>query len=245
VIERKGATVGLLVTEGFRDILELQRQDRESIYELHYQKPVPLVPRDLAVDVRERVGATGEIVTPLDEDSTRRAVETLEERGVNAIAVCLLHAYKNPDHERRVREIVGEVAPGLHVSLSSEIVAEFREYERASTTVIDAFVKPVVDRYVEHLGREATSLEIDSLSIMQSNGGTLPASYARQIPVRTLFSGPAAGVTGAVTIANAAGLRNIIQWIWGAPAPMSASSPAGSQKSHPTPLSTDCRSKSR
>jgi N-methylhydantoinase A len=210
VIERKGARVGLLVTRGFRDILELQRQDRENIYELHYRKPAALVPRDLVYEIDERLDANGDIVTSLDEESTCQAISVLLERGVTAIAVCLLHAYRNPAHEQRIREIICEIAPDLHASLSSDVVAEFREYERASTTVIDAFVKPVIDRYVDHIETEIAGLGLSGLWMMQSNGGILPGSYARQIPVRTLYSGPAAGVTGATAIARAAGLENVI-----------------------------------
>jgi N-methylhydantoinase A len=210
IIERRGARVGLLVTAGFGDLLELQRQDRDSIYELHYRKPDPLVPRDLVREVPERLIASGEVLQPLDEAATREAARALLDVGVTSIAVCLLHAYKNPVHERRARDIVMEMAPEAHVSLSSDVIAEFREYERASTATIDAFVKPVVDRYLAHLEAEAGALGISGIWMMQSNGGILPSSYARDHPVHTLYSGPAAGVTGALTVARAAGIDDII-----------------------------------
>jgi N-methylhydantoinase A len=210
IIERRGARVGLLVTSGFGDLLELQRQDRDSIYELHYRKPEPLVPRELVREVPERLLASGDVLIPLDEETTGAAARELLDAGVTSIAVCLLHAYKNPMHERRVREIVDAIAPDAHVSLSSDVIAEFREYERASTTTIDAFVKPVVDRYLAHLEAEAGTLGISGIWMMQSNGGILPGSYAREHPVHTLYSGPAAGVTGALTVARAAGIDDII-----------------------------------
>jgi N-methylhydantoinase A len=210
VIERKGARVGLITTLGFRDILETQRQDRERIYDLHYRKAEPLVPRDIVVEVPERVGADAQVAIPLDESAARAAIEDLIARDVTAIAVCLIHAYQNPTHEQRIRALIAEIAPDLHVSLSSDVIAEFREYERTSTTVIDAFVKPVVDRYVEHLEAESSKIGLTGLWMMQSNGGILPGSFARSFPVRTLYSGPAAGVTGAIAVARGAGLSNII-----------------------------------
>jgi N-methylhydantoinase A len=210
VLERNGAQVGLLVTAGFRDLLELQRQDRETIYDIHYQKPQPLAQPDLVGEIVERVDAKGTIISDLDEASVRQAVSELIECGATSFAVCLLHSYRNPAHERRVAELIGELVPDFNVSLSSDVVAEFREYERASTTTIDAFVKPVVDRYLRRLEAEATERGISEVWMMQSNGGLLPAGYVRRHPARTLFSGPAAGVTGAVRLAQAAGLTDII-----------------------------------
>lgn len=210
VLERTGARVGLLVTAGFRDLLELQRQDRETIYDIHYQKPRPLVQADLTGEILERLDAQGEVVIELDEDAARSTIAELIKRGASSFAVCLLHSYRNPVHERRVAQLVGEVAPGFNVSLSSDVVAEFREYERASTTAIDAFVKPVVDRYLRRLEAEATERGVSDVWMMQSNGGLLPAGYVRRHPARTLFSGPAAGVTGAVRLAAAAGLPDLI-----------------------------------
>jgi N-methylhydantoinase A len=210
VIERKGARTGLLTTSGFADLLELQRQDRERIYELQYRKPQPLVPRGLVAEIDERVTATGDVLIPLDEGQVLDAIRSLIERDVVSIAICLLHSYAHPEHERRIGELIRARFRGAQVSLSSEVVAEFREYERASTTTIDAFVKPVIHAYLSRLGDAAAGRGVDSILVMQSNGGLLPASYIREHPARTLFSGPAAGVTGAIRLAQAAGIPDII-----------------------------------
>jgi N-methylhydantoinase A len=210
VIERNGPKLGFLATAGFRDILELQRQDRSAIYDLDYRKSRPLAGRDATVEVRERLAADGSVVEALDLEDARARVGELVQRGVGAIAICLLHSYRNPQHEQRLRKLMEELAPGPAVSISSDVAPEFREYERASTTTVDAFVKPTVDRYLGHLEREAASRGIGNLALMQSNGGLLPSPYARDHPVQLLFSGPAAGVTGALRIAEAAGMRDMI-----------------------------------
>ncbi|MEZ4524108.1 MAG: hydantoinase/oxoprolinase family protein [Thermomicrobiales bacterium] len=210
VLERKGVRTGFLTTSGFTDILELQRQDRERIYELQYRKPEPLVPGHLTRGVHERIAAGGEILTPLDTSQAIEAIESLVDEGVNAIAVCFLHSYAHPEHEQWIAEAIEERYPGIYLSLSSSVVAEFREYERASTTVIDAYVKPIVRAYLEDLETQAGARGISSVMMMQSNGGLLPARYVREQPGRTLFSGPAAGVTGAIQIASEAGIDDII-----------------------------------
>ncbi|MDR0359730.1 MAG: hydantoinase/oxoprolinase family protein [bacterium] len=210
VLERRGPRLGFVATAGFRDILELQRQDRDAIYDLHYEKPRPLAGRDCSVEVPERTGPRGEVVQALDLDSARSTVRDLIDRGVGAIAVCLLHSYVNPSHEHRLRELVAELCPGLPTSISSDVVTEFREYERASTTTIDAFVKPAIGHYLARVEHETASRGLESVSLMQSNGGLLPASYAREHPVQLLFSGPAAGVIGAGRIAGAGGVEDLI-----------------------------------
>jgi N-methylhydantoinase A len=210
VIERKGAQLGLLVTKGFRDILQLQRQDRETIYDIHYRKPEPLVSAAAVREMTERVDALGYNVVALDREDARTAIEELLEAGVTSFAVCLLHSYRSSEHEQQVRELIHGVAPESNVSLSSEVVAEFREYERATTTTIDAFVKPVVDRYLGRLEIESEERGISGVWMMQSNGGLLPAAYVRRHPARTLFSGPAAGVAGATRLAGGVGLQDII-----------------------------------
>ncbi len=136
IIEGKGARTGFITTEGFRDMLEIARQIRPSLYDLQFEKPKPLVPRYLCFGVTERLDARGNVITALDEESVREAARGLKKEGVQAIAVCLLHSYANPDHERRVGEILAEEIPGADVSLSAELVPEFREYFRASTTVV-------------------------------------------------------------------------------------------------------------
>ncbi|MEV1174971.1 hydantoinase/oxoprolinase family protein [Nonomuraea sp. NPDC049784] len=210
VLERKGPRLGLIVTQGFRDVLELQRHDRDVMYDLHYRKPRPLVRRELVREVPERLDVTGKPLVALDEPAVREAVAELAGLGVTSIAVCFLHSYRNPAHEQRVREIAGELAPALDVSLSSEVVAEFREYERASSTTVDAFVKPTVDGYLSRLERSLADRGMGELSMMQSNGGVVPAAYVRQRPIHVLLSGPAAGVAGAVAVAAAAGLADIV-----------------------------------
>ena len=210
VLERNGARTGLLTTRGFADILDLQRQDRERIYELQYRKPEPLVPRAQVAEIDERITATGEILRPIDPDQALAAIGRLVDRDVESIALCFLHSYAHPDHEIWVAEQLAERYPELYVSRSSAVVAEFREYERASTTVIDAFVKPVVQAYLEDLEDQAGRRGVTRVMMMQSNGGLLPARYVRELPGRTLYSGPAAGVTGAVRIAQDAGIDDII-----------------------------------
>ncbi|MBB2743856.1 UNVERIFIED_ORG: N-methylhydantoinase A [Microbispora rosea subsp. rosea] len=210
VLERKGPKLGLIVTQGFRDVLELQRHDRDVMYDLHYRKPRPLVRRELVREVPERLDANGKPLVALDEQVVREAVSELAGLGVTSIAVCFLHSYRNPAHEQRVRELAAEVAPALDVSLSSEVVAEFREYERASSTTIDAFVKPTVDSYLSRLERSLAERGMGAVSMMQSNGGVVPAAYVRRRPIHVLLSGPAAGVAGAVAVAAAAGIDDIV-----------------------------------
>ena len=210
VLERKGARTGLLTTSGFADMLDLQRQDRERIYELQYRKPEPLVPRELIQEVDERISAGGNVLQQIAPEQALSAINDLIERGVESIAICFLHSYAHPDHEIWIAEQIAERFPNVYVSRSSAVVAEFREYERASTTVIDAFVKPVVQAYLEDLERQAAKRDVSSVMMMQSNGGLLPAHYVRELPGRTLFSGPAAGVTGAIRVAEDAGIDDII-----------------------------------
>ncbi|HEX3240831.1 MAG TPA: hydantoinase/oxoprolinase family protein [Solirubrobacterales bacterium] len=208
MIERKAPPIGLVVTKGFADIPVLQRQDREAIYDLDYRKPEPLVEQGNVREVVERVRVDGSVIVELDEASVRAAVEEFVDAGIESVAVCLLHSYRNPAHEQRIAEIFTEIAPQIAVSLSFEVSPEFREYERATTTTVDAYVKPVVGGYLDRIEqvRDAAA----DFWVMQSNGGILPAPYARQRPVVMLFSGPAAGVAGATGIARAAGVDNVI-----------------------------------
>ncbi|WP_166462895.1 hydantoinase/oxoprolinase family protein [Amycolatopsis acidicola] len=210
LIERKGARVGLIVTRGFRDVLELQRQDRTSMYDLSYRKPEPLVPRARVAEVSERLDHSGAVLEPLDEDSVRRALSTLVESGVDAVAVSLLHSYAAPVHERRVAEIAAAEFPDLVVSLSSDCAREFREYERTTTTTIDAFLRPRISRYLSDLEGSARELGVSELHVMQSNGGMVPARAAGSAPLSMLRSGPAAGVAGAIAVAENAGIGGIV-----------------------------------
>jgi len=212
VLTRRGARTAFITTKGFRDILELQRHDRwGNIYDVFYRKPQPLVPRDLAFEVTERLDADGAVVTALDKASVRAALDAALAADVESVAVSLLHAWKNPDHERRLAEIAAAHAPNLPVTLSSDVLPEFREYERSSTVVMSAYVRPVMERYLGGLLRSLEERGFPgSLSVMQSSGGVLPAEAAGRQAIRTLLSGPAAGVIGAATIARRAGLDDVI-----------------------------------
>lgn len=212
ILERSGAQVAFITTMGFRDILFLQRHNRDRVFDLAYQKPRPLVCHDDCFEVRERILADGTVAIPLDEEVVAgELASTLGQEGYEAIAVCLLNAYINPAHERRVVEILGNQLPGVSVTASADIVREFREYERASTTVIAAHVRPVVDSYLERLEAFLHKREFRGrFSVMQSNGGRLPAAGIRRNPVSALFSGPAAGVIGATRQAGRSGFRNLI-----------------------------------
>jgi N-methylhydantoinase A len=198
IIEGKTARGGFVTTEGFRDLLEIARQVRPTLYDTLFEKPRPLVPRDRAVEVRERLGPAGEVLVELDDASVRAAAEILAHAAVESVAVCLLHAYVNPEHERRVGEILAEELPGVPISLSSDVAPEFREYLRASTTVINAAIRPVVGRYLERIeGRLAEAGVTAKLLVMQSSGGVFGSDAAARRPVFMVESGPAAGVIAA------------------------------------------------
>lgn len=206
-----GVTTGLITTRGFRDLLELGRGRRPEMYDPQADKPAPFVPRDLRLEVSERVRYNGETEIPLDEDEVRTAVRTLKERGVESIAVCFLYSFLVPDHEWRVGEIIAEEFPEAHVSLSCEVLPEFREYERLSTVVTNAYVGPVVHRYLDRLQRK---LQENGLTVTphvtQSNGGVIPFDTAKALPVRLVLSGPSTGVVGAAQIGSATDVPNII-----------------------------------
>jgi N-methylhydantoinase A len=216
VVERKGARTGLITTEGFRDVYEIARGNRPDAYNVHFHKPDPLVPRDLRLEVRERVNARGEALTPLDEASLACTVAALEDAGVQSVAVCLLHAYANPAHEQQIRRYLAERHPEWAVSLSHQIVREIREYERTSTTVLNAYIAPVVGRYLASLQELlAASGFRGLLLIMQSNGGVMSVDTARTVPVAMMESGPVAGVMGAVAVGSALGYPNVISFDMG------------------------------
>lgn len=212
VLERKGFPTAFVTTQGFRDILALQRHNRNSIYDLEYQKPAPVVARVDSFEVDERVLSSGEVERQLDEEAVlRELVPRLKEGNYEAVAVCLLNAYVNPAHEEKLRVLIKQQLPDLHVTLSSEVTREFREFERASTAAISAYVQPVIDRYI---GRFEDRLRENGFrgrfSVMQSNGGRLPAEAMRQTAVTALLSGPAAGVMGATRQAGRSGFKNLI-----------------------------------
>ncbi len=212
VAEKKGARVGLITTAGFRDVLEIQRTRRDRLYDLFYDKPVPLVPRELRLEVPERVDAQGNILVPLDEDAVRKAVEKLRAAGCDAIAVVFLFSFINPKHELRVAEIISELYPQAFVSVSAKVNPEFREYERASTTVIDAYVKPQVTTYYQDLERRLRTEHgfRGRLDIIHSGGGTMGIKDAAARPSQTVESGPACGVIAAAHLAQANKLPRVI-----------------------------------
>jgi N-methylhydantoinase A/oxoprolinase/acetone carboxylase beta subunit len=216
IIERKGAPTGLIATAGFADIIEIGRELRYDVYDLSAHFPEPLVPRDLRQEVAERVDADGAVAIPLDEAATSRALVDLAAAGATSVAVVFLHSFKNPDHERRVREIAAEVTPDLFISLSSDVLPEVREYERTVATVLNAYVRPNIGRYLSAIEDALRGTGIDaSLRIMQSNGGVISRDYAEQQPLRMLESGPAAGALAAAHVAASVGLTDILSFDMG------------------------------
>jgi N-methylhydantoinase A len=214
VLERKGAVTGILTNAGFEDVFEMGRysRDREQMYSLEYDVPAPLVPKRRRMGVPGRMSAAGEELQPLDEDAVRAVVRRLVEDGeVEAIAVCFLHAYKNPAHERRAAQIIAADWPEIAVSISSEIVREYREYERTSTTVVNGYIQPIFRRYIRSL---EDTLDGEGFGgafyITRSGGGALLSHDAVDVPIHTIFSGPAGGLIGAVRLSEVLGRPDLI-----------------------------------
>ena len=211
VVERKGGRVGLISTAGFRDTLEIMRINRERHYDLQWASPVPLVPRCLRFEATERMDYRGRIVTPLDTGALAATVAEMRAAAVESIAVCFLFSFMNPIHERRAREVISQVWPEVPVSISSEILPEIREYERSSTVVIDAYVKPVMGAYFENLEQRLASEGMEcGVTVISSGGGIVPVAEAKATPVRTLQSGPAGGVIGAAHLGTQSGYPNLL-----------------------------------
>jgi len=216
IIEGKTATTAFITTEGFRDMLEIARQIRPSLYDLQFEKPQPLVPRQLCYEVPERLNAQGEVITPLDESVVEQVVEKIAETGVEAVAVCLLHSYRNSAHEQRIGELLRAKLPDITISLSSDVVPEFREYLRASTTVINSSVAPVVSTYLSSIREKLNSSGVTSeLLVMQSSGGVYPAEAASDSPVFMVESGPAAGAVAAAALGTSLGSPDVISFDMG------------------------------
>lgn len=216
LIQHRGGTTGLITTAGFRDLLEIGRQRRPHLYDLQADKPRVLVTRDLRVEVAERVRHDGRVETPLDEDEVRAAARRLERAGARSVAVCFLYCYVNPVHERRVRSLVEEELPEAFVTCSHEVAPEFREYERLSTVVVNAYLGPVMEGYIAGLGPRLADAGIGvPPHITQSNGGVMSFETARAQPVRTLLSGPATGVVGGLNVGALAGFRDLITFDMG------------------------------
>jgi N-methylhydantoinase A len=211
LLERRGTRVLLITTEGFRDVLRLARGDRHDIFSLKFRRPESLVPITDVETVSERLNVDGSIRTPLDEQDVTRIARRVEDEGIVSVAVCLLHAYANPAHELRVRELLKQQLPALNVSLSHEIAPEWREYERSSTTVINGYIAPQVSKYlsslIDRLGDQGFN---STLHIMQSSGGVTTAESARQTPVQALLSGPVGGTIGGTRLAEQIGRPNLM-----------------------------------
>ncbi len=211
VLEGKGADTAVIVTKGFLDVLEIMRQDRPKLYDFFARRPAPLVPRSLRFEVSERILHTGDIQTPLDVRELRRITRKIKRSGARAVALCFLHSYVNPVHEQQAEAVLQEECPGVAVSVSSEILPEIKEYERMSTTTMNACVVPVVQRYLNELARQLEACGVNkTVHIMQSNGGIMPLATAGRKSIATILSGPAAGVLGGVALARQAGIRNAI-----------------------------------
>ena len=210
LLERKGAVTALITTEGFRDLLEIGRQNRPDIYDLFSQKPPSLVPSDLRFEVAERVDHQGQPLHSLNPDTLDPLIEKLKATNVASVAVSLLFSFLYPAHERLIAEFLRQT--DIFVSLSSEVLPEFREYERTSTTVVNAYVSPVMDRYLERLEKESKAIDF---RVMQSNGGSIRASQARREAVRCVLSGPAGGVVGARYVGEAAEFNHLLTFDMG------------------------------
>jgi N-methylhydantoinase A len=216
LIERKGAPTALLTTAGFRDAVEIGREHRYELYDLNLELPKPLVPRHLRFDVPERIAADGSVLRPLDQAFVRRLVEELRDKGIRAIAVCYLNSFRNPAHERRTAEIIAEVAPLIRVSLSSEVVAEIREFQRTSTTLANVYVQERVADYLAQLQQRLDRIGFfGSFFVMLSSGGIATLETAARFPVRLLESGPAAGALAAAEAGILSGQRDLLSFDMG------------------------------
>jgi N-methylhydantoinase A len=211
VIERKGALTGLITTRGFRDVLEIGRQVRPHLYDYSVVKPPPLVAREHRIEINERLNARGEVLVPLNETELEAAVVKLKSAGVQSVAVCFLHSYRNPAHEVRARAAITRLFPEAYMSISHEVLSEFREYERMSTTALNAAVGPRMERYLDRFLQRVHALKIPGEPFtIHSNGGLMSVRAVRSFPVRTCLSGPAAGVVGAAEVGRVAGFDNLV-----------------------------------
>ena len=217
-IERRGAKTALVSTTGYGDLIEIGRGQRLTggLFDPEFVRTPPLVPRPLRFEVQERMDATGEVHVPMDEAGVREIGRRLAELGVDAVAICSLHSYVNSAHERRMRELLAEALPDAFLCISSDVLPEYREYERFSTTVFNAYLGPLMRRYLNGMQEWLHDRGYrDDLQIMTSNAGMVAAEVAAEFPVLTILSGPAAGVSGAVSVAEATGLKNVITYDMG------------------------------
>ena len=210
-LERKGTRVLLITTAGLRDSYSIARGDRKELFALQYRKPQRLVPRRDVVEVRERLRWDGSIAEPLHEDDFKPIVATIVEQEIKAVAVCFIHAYVNPVHELAAREILKRALPDLSITLSHEVAREWREYERASSAVLNAYIAPIVERYLGTLESEIARFGVRAtLHVMQSNGGVMTAAAARELPIQTLLSGPVGGTIGGAGLSSALQRPNLL-----------------------------------
>src|SRR5215813_5345007 len=216
LIQHRGVKTGLITTDGFRDLLEIGRQKRPDLYDIQADKPLTLVPRDLRLEVPERVLHTGEVERPLDEEKVQAAARALKAADVQAIAVCFLYGFVRPDHEQRTVAILREQLPHAFISAGHEIAPEFREYERLSTVVLNAYLGPVMETYIRRLSPRLRALGMTvAPHLTQSNGGVIGFAAAADMPVRTVLSGPSTGVVGAQALGALAGFENLITFDMG------------------------------
>src|SRR3984957_8517394 len=216
LIEHRGVRTGLITTDGFRDLLEIGRQKRPDLYDLQADKPPVLVPRDLRLEVPERVRHDGTVETALDETAFRAAVRKLRAAGVQAVAVCFLYSFVHPEHEAAALRILTEEFPAAFACVSHQVAPEFREFERMSTAVVNAYLGPVMQGYIERLGDRLTALGLRTAPhLTQSNGGVIGFSQAARLPVRTVLSGPSTGVVGAAEVGRLAGFSELITFDMG------------------------------
>ena len=216
IIERKGARTGLLVTEGFRDVLVMGRESRYDHFDLAFERPQPLVPRSLTREVSERLAWNDEVVVPLDLAQVRAAVRELADAGVTALAVCLVHAYRNPAHEQAIRQLIEAEFPAIDCTISSEVAPEIREYERASTAVSNAYIRPLVREYLASLDRKLAARGFrKQVQVMLSNGGISSTEVAQRLPIQLIESGPAAGALAASLYARLLGIGRALAFDMG------------------------------
>ncbi len=211
IIQKKGARTGLITTRGFRDVLEIGRLDRPNMYDMLYHKPPVIVPRHLRLEVGERLNAKGEVLTPLNTDDVVNAAELFRHYGIDAVAVCLLHAYANPEHEEMVGAVLSEQLPGVHITLSHQISREYHEYERTSSTVLNGYIQPIMDSYLVDVQRSLGENDFRGpILLLRSSGGAMTLREMREAPIHSIMSGPAGGVLGAQYLAQLTGIENII-----------------------------------
>lgn len=217
IVEKQSVRIGLITTEGFRDVLEIGRAVRKpNIYDIHWRPLSPLIPRELRFGVEERIDHKGHIVKPLDEDHVRGRLRELKAQKVQAIAVCLLNGYANPVHEQRIAALAAEECPDIPISLSSDVAREFREYERTSTTALNAFVIAPMKKHLDQLAKRLSSENIESTPfIMRGNGGVMGFELAKKLPAAVTHSGPVAGIVGGNAIARSAGIHDAITFDMG------------------------------